>query len=174
MKTKVIMLFAALGLCLVARADEAKPAGRIDVLYENPEKFTDLRDSYMGSDKGRDAYLEILKNEMVKQAERYVPADQKLSIMVTDVDMAGDYEPWRVQTQDVRIVKDVYPPRINLYFKLTDASGAIVKEGKRELRDLNFMSNLSTRINTNEELRYEKALVEDWVKDEFRPAKKKG
>ena len=49
--------------------------------------------------------------------EKYRAHQAEYEIRVTEVDLAGDFEPWRgPQFQDVRIVKDLYPPRVNLEF----------------------------------------------------------
>jgi hypothetical protein len=64
--------------------------------------------------------------------ERYVPAGLTLSLQITNIDLAGDLEAWRgPQFDRVRIMRDIYPPRFALQFRLTDASGAVVKEGQR-------------------------------------------
>ena len=76
-------------------------------------------------------------------------------------------EPWRgPRFDDVRIVKDIYPPRISLSFRLTDAEGNVVKEGKRELRDLAFMMKINMSFR-DDSVRYEKALLDDWLRAEF-------
>ena len=79
--------------------------------------------------------------------------------------MAGDFEWWRGPRADrVRIVKDVYPPAHQLEFRLVDASGKTLAEGRRELTDLAFMTNIEYR---NDLLRYEKKLLDDWLAREF-------
>ena len=66
---------------------------------------------------------------------------------------------------DIRIVKDVYPPRMDLEFKLTAADGRVIKEGKRQLRDLAFMGKITN--NPRDNLRFEKNLLDDWLKNDF-------
>jgi len=65
----------------------------------------------------------------------------------------------------VRIVRDIYPPRIDLTFRLLAADGSTLTSGKRELRDLGFLSR--TNMYSNDPLRYEKTLLDDWVRKEF-------
>lgn len=175
MKTRSLLaLVAALAGLSALRAvpASANNDSRIDVAFDHPEKFTDLKDSEFPSDSSRQAYMDELKEHLQKNATRHLADGQKLSVTITDVDMAGDFEPWRGPNfYDIRIVKDVYPPRIDLNFKLTDASGAVVKEGKRELRDLDFQMHISP-IDREDPLRYEKALLDDWTRSEFRGQKK--
>jgi hypothetical protein len=168
MKTTHLLL-AVLGLasCVAVRADDTKPASRVDVVYVNPEKFTDVKDNYYFTDEGRDEYLSTLKQHIETHANKYIPAGQHLALRVTDVKMAGDFEPWRgPNAENVRIIKDIYPPRINLEFKLTDANGKVVKEGVRKLTDMNFLSEINDYF-PDDTLRYEKKLLDDWFYNEF-------
>lgn len=127
----------------------------------------------MQSERARDDYLRLLKEHLQERVPQQIPEGTKLTITISDVDMAGDFEPWRgVQFHDVRIVKEIYPPRINLSYKLTDASGAVIKEGEEQLRDTSFMLT-TTPIPSNDSLRYEKALLDNWLRREFTKAKKK-
>ena len=90
-----------------------------------------------------------------------------VSFTITDIDMAGDFEPWRgPQFDDIRIIKDIYPPRIDLAFRLVDAEGNVAKEGKRELRDTAFLMRITMGTQTDT-LRHEKQLLDDWMRDEF-------
>ena len=149
-----------------AEKSDAKPSP-VSVNFFQPEKFMDVRDSMMGSDKGRDAILEELRRFITTRAESLLPPGHTLSITFLDVDLAGDYEFWRgPNMQDVRIVKDIYPPTIKLVFRVTDAEGNIVKEGKRELRDLAFMMKISMTFR-DDSVRHEKALLDDWLRSEF-------
>ena len=42
-------------------------------------------------------------------------------------------------------------------------------KGEHKLRDLSFMMNL--RLNNNDPLRYEKTLIDDWMRKDVRPTK---
>jgi hypothetical protein len=169
MKTK-LLLIASLGLVVAGgafAAEASKPVSPIEVTFVAPEKFTDVRDDIMESERGRDALLEQLKDHLVKRGTRFLAAGQRLEISVTDVDLAGDFEPWRgINFQDIRVVKDIYPPRIDLAFRLVDAEGKVVSEGKRQLRDMGFMMNMS--MPTTDALRYDKEMLTDWLSVEFK------
>jgi hypothetical protein len=156
----------AFGPALAASAAETRVVGRAEIVFFEPEKFTDVRDSYMG-EATRTTYLEQIRDHVLEQAKYYVPEGHKLLVTFTDIDMAGDFEPWHgARWTDVRIVKDIYPPRINLTFRLVDAEGRVVKEGKRELRDLAFLMKISLNFR-DDSVRHEKALLDDWIRIEF-------
>jgi len=144
---------------------------RVEVTFVNPDKFTDAADAQRGSDWGRDANLQILKDYIVRRASRYVAEGQKLSVSITDVDLAGEIEPWRsTSLRDARIMKDIYPPRIDLSYKLTDASGTVVKEGTRHLSDMNYLMNVYP--DRSDPRVYDKGLLDDWIRHDLATKKK--
>jgi len=171
MKTSHLLLVSALVLvgAGAARAlDTVKGPARVDVTFFEREKFTDVRDGWTGSDKGRDSTLDLMKEHLASRGVRGLLPGHTLAITISDVDLAGDFEPWRgAQWSDVRIVKDIYPPRVTLSFRLAGADGKVVKEGTRELRDLSFMMKMTMGFR-DDPLRHEKALLDDWLSAEFR------
>jgi hypothetical protein len=66
----------------------------------------------------------------------------------------------------VRVVRDIYPPKITLAFRLTDAADNILVQGDRVLTDLDFLMHLSP-IGMDDPRRHEKALIDDWLRKEF-------
>ena len=176
MKTTRMFLPAILGLAVAGVAfaadSSAKAVVRAEVNYAQPEKFTDVGYSYTPSEKERNAILDEIREFIVGRADYYVPEGQKLAITFTEIDLAGEFEPWRgMQAMDIRVVKDIYPPKMDLEFKLTGADGKVLKEGKRQLRDLAFMMKLS--LHHQDSLHFDKALLEDWLSSEF-PHRKTG
>jgi hypothetical protein len=144
---------------------------RVEVAFQNPDSFADAKDSSMDTEKGRASILEDIKSFMETTARKYLAPGQKVSFTFTEVDLAGEYEPWRTGTnRDVRIVKDIYPPRFDITYKITDSTGAVVKEGKDQLRDLGFMSRLV--IDRNDPLRYEKDMLRNWMYKALQTPKK--
>tara|TARA_Y100000385_G_scaffold165998_1_gene172015 strand:+ start:1075 stop:1590 length:516 start_codon:yes stop_codon:yes gene_type:complete len=168
MKIKTFLLAALVGLSALGvlhASDDA--ATNVSVSFDQPENYSDIGDGFNSTAKGKAANLEGIKQYVQKQAKKYLPADQKLEITFTNIDLAGEFEPWDATMDDIRIVKDIYPPRIDLQFRVMDASGKVVREGERKLRDLSFMMNL--RLNNNDPLRYEKTLIDDWMRKDVRP-----
>ncbi len=179
MKTKILIPVILGFLCAACttpseKAQSATPSNKtVNVTFVNPEKFTDLKTDSMGFEKDRDYLLTEIKDYIVERAPKHMADGQTLDIAISDIDMAGDFEPWRgPRVQDIRIIKDIYPARIDLSFKLTDAAGSVVSEGTRQLRDLNFMMN-TPGIPSNDTLRHEKNLINDWLGREFPPSDKK-
>ncbi len=170
--TVLLVLAGATGAFAAKSKDKEKAASRVEVTFDHPEKFTDAADGPRGSDSGRDQILGDLRDYIVDRASRYLPEGQKLAVTISDVDLAGEVEPWRTPSaNDIRFIKPIYSPKIDLTFRLTDATGAVIKEDKRQLRDQTFDMNI--RVDRNDPRVYEKGLLDDWMRGEFRTAKKK-
>jgi Protein of unknown function (DUF3016). len=137
----------------------------VQVQYVRAETFSDVGNHRFSDERIRAAYLDQLRGHLVKRAAALLPTGQRLSVSITEVDMAGEFEPWRPPLGDARIVTDIYPPRIDLTFSLAAEDGKLIKEGARSLRDPAFLSG--TNRYTDDPLRYEKALVDRWLEQEL-------
>lgn len=147
-----------------ASLDRAGGGGTVEVVYDNPDNFTDMtrRDLPQGADQG---YLRELERHIERVGQNQISEGQMLTVTIHDVDMAGDFEPQRgPDFNDIRIVKEIYPPRIDLSFRLTDSSGAVIAEGDRQLRDNAFNWRISP-VDREDPLRHEKALVDNFLRD---------
>ena len=153
----------AISVLLLAALVHPAFAATANVEFEKPESFTDAGRRFPAA--ARLESLPFLREHLVKEAGGRLPADQALSIWITDVDLAGQYEPGG--HSDVRIVKEIYPPRIELRFRLTRADGSTVKEGTRTLRDSGFLSS-GGPVDRTDNLRYEKVMLDHWLEEEFR------
>ena len=103
---------------------------------------------------------------MCEMGEHYVPTGMQLEIKVTDIDLAGDFEPWR----GPQFGPSVSPGRftaahVSLEFRLTDDSGNVVSAGNREISDSAYQARLVRP--PDDYLRYEKAILRDWFRNEF-------
>ena len=145
---------------LLAAAAFAAPAAAVQVEFRDVEKFTDAGRAY-GAE--RDATLEGLRRHLELRAGRLLPADERLSVTITDVDLAGSYEQSQRYSREIRVVRRTYPPRIDLAFRLTRGE-TVVKEGERSLRDTTFTQSLRYK---DDALGYEKQMLDDWLRREF-------
>jgi hypothetical protein len=146
----------ATAIVLVALVASAA-AERVSVVFVDPQRFADVKDAAMASERGTRAILD----------ERALPAGLVLEVRVTDVDLAGEFEPWRgPQFERVRFMREIHWPRIDLEFTLKDAEGRLVREGKRSLSDPNYLAR-SLRVS-DDRLRYEKD-VGKWLRRELAP-----
>ena len=157
------------GAAFAASAQTERSKDAVQVEFQRPEQFTDAAERNPADDQARTFFLEQLARYLAARAAPLLRPGQRLSIVITDVDRAGAYEPWRRKLGDVRIVRNVYPVRIDLAFRLEDGNGVVLEQGERKLRDSYFLDRWHT---PNDPLRYEKALLDDWLERELgkRPA----
>jgi hypothetical protein len=164
MKTP-LKAIACLGFAAALSALAAPPAQplRVNVTFDHPEKFTDIKDAYVPSDKGEQAILDQIRDFIVDRASPMVPEGYRLAIVFSDVDLAGEYEPWRGPRWDmVRVIKAVYPPAFRFTYTVTDRSGRVVSQGSEFIRDMSFQ--FESVIDPTDGLRYEKAALGDWLR----------
>lgn len=149
-----------------ARARAEVAAGAVSVSYDDPARFSEAQAGNDESDAARRAWLDTLCEHLADRAAETLPPGQRLVVQITDVQRAGRYEGWRgPQASQLRVVRDIYPPRIDLRFERLAADGQVLQAGTRQLRDPTFL--MRPARYPNDPLRYEKVLVDDWVAKEF-------
>lgn len=168
--TTVLLALAALSTTAPALADAAQETAapaRVTVTYVNPEKFTENRMFGMQDRFNHIDYLAELKDYLVKRGEKILAPGQSLHVDITDIRLAGAYEPSSgAQSDHIRMMRDIYPPRIDLDFQLTDRDGKVLREGKRVLRGLNYLQQglSAAGARSGESLYYDKALLDRWLR----------
>ena len=161
-KLPAIAFLLLSGCAATAPQDEA--VSRVSVTFVEPEKFTDARRAELAPTSV--GVLRELEKFLIETGGRYLSATTKLSIRVTDIDLAGDFELFRgPQADHVRITKGLYPPRIVLEFRVTGSDDQTIKAGARTLTDLDYQ--LRVVYLREDYLRHEKELLRDWLRGEF-------
>jgi hypothetical protein len=160
----MLVLATVLGVLGVGSAGAADNSG-VTVTMVDPQKFTDVSLRCFG-DKDSAGLLAEIETFLRTTGQAYVPEGGALGIKITNIDMAGEFEQWRgPQFCQTRIVLDVYAPRIDLEFRLTDATGAVLRGGTRHLTDLTYLSRPGRA--TTDRLRHEKGLLQDWLQKDL-------
>ncbi|PPU92383.1 hypothetical protein XpopCFBP1817_12325 [Xanthomonas populi] len=114
--------------------------GKVDVRWTDPAQFAEMRVSSNRWEAQRGDWVTQLATHLQQSAARKLPDGQHLSVTITDIRRAGQYEPWHgPRMQDVRIVKDLYPPRLSFSYTLTGANGEVIDRGERKLVDSAFL-----------------------------------
>lgn len=144
-------------------------AGPVSVRWEDPSTFSDLRYSGNRYEAARGNWVEELAVYLRDRAAKQLAEGQRLDVDILDIRRAGSYEPWRgPDLYATRIIRDLYPPRMTINVTLTDADGRVLVQGERKLRDSAFLMNDSP--SNSDPLRFEKRMIDDWVRDELSAA----
>lgn len=154
-----------------AAARSVEGDGPVQVRWTDPSKFTELRHSRNRWEAERGDWVRQIAEYLQTRAAKQLAPGQRLEIELTDIKRAGDYEPWHgTQWDDVRVMRDLYPPLISFNFTLYGADGQVLDQGERKLRDSSYLLNSSVGLSTDP-LRYEKRMLDDWLRRQFRESR---
>lgn len=139
----------------------------VAVSWTDPAQFSEIRNSRNRWEARRGDWVRQLAEHLQEEAEAHLAQGERLEVVITDIERAGDYEPAAGRGQDIRVIREIYPPRLSLRFKRVAGDGTIVDQGERKLVDMGFMTT-GTGIFDSDPLRYEKRLIDDWVRRDLR------
>jgi hypothetical protein len=163
-KLQFISLSTALILPVIASA------GTIEAQYGDVNDFTDFSVYGLSEEKTLKIFKAELEKTLESLAKKYLAEDETLTIQFTDIDMAGDIQPWRnTHNADIRYVEAVYPPRLKFTYTLKNADGEVLDEGEASISDLAFQMDTTASFRANSEnFYYETSLLRDWMRKTFR------
>ncbi len=144
-----------LGMPMSARADT-------EVRFVAPQHFADQEFKRSAS---RAEAIAVFERFLVELGDRYVRKGQSLVIEVLDVQLAGDYASWWSVMNDVRVLTDATPPRLNLHYTLRE-NGQILAEARESITDANYLTNPAARASVDPYI-HEKVLLESWFRKRF-------
>lgn len=145
-----------------ATAEKAATPAVVKVNWLNPEKFSDIRPAN-GSRKAYQERVTTAFEKILGELAEKLPAGYSLEISVKDIDLAGDVNPmYRIDNTDIRVIKDIYFPRIKLDYVLFDQNKQPIRqESDVKIKDMGFMT--SSHIgNRNREFAYEREMLKKW------------
>ncbi|GCL64972.1 DUF3016 domain-containing protein [Pseudaquabacterium pictum] len=136
-------------------------AGTVEVQFEQPDRYTDV-----GPRSDATAVQTALRGILQTLAAERLPANQSLTLAITDIDLAGEIEPTTRRMQDVRVMGQ-HPdwPRISLRYTLRDG-GRVLAEGQEVVSDMAYLMR-STRAGGTERLPYEQRMLSEWFDKRF-------
>jgi hypothetical protein len=139
-------------------AAPALAADAITVRWVEPERYSDA-----GRGIDRERTLEVLERHLVSLSDR-LPAGQRLALEVTDVQLAGELEPYGRALPEVRVMRGRADwPVMELRYTLSDGERTLAR-GEARLSDPSYMhSGLSTV--RSQPLGYEKRMLERWIQE---------
>jgi hypothetical protein len=163
----VSLLLAGTVVWATAAPSQQPLPDRVQVSWAPTEKLSEVKDNQIqrGTLKP-DEWQKMISDHLRKRADATLPPGQRLEVTIDDIKLAGSYEPWRgPNAQDIRVMKDVYPPRMDLHYRLLAADGTTVRDGAGKLRDMAYLQR--TLPFSDDPLRYDKRMIDDWLRKEF-------
>lgn len=173
MKTLFSVTFAAAALASATtafpNAENVRDDG-ISIEFNEPQSYTDFKITPSNSESQRDYLIGKMRDEINTAVSRFLPPGYQLSLRINDIDMAGEFLPELGPDADqVRIMRDIDPPRVKIEYALADASGNVLASGEKTLSDLSY--NFKIRRPNESEVSRESELVVELVRKISRDAK---
>ncbi|MGS0682552.1 DUF3016 domain-containing protein [Shewanella sp. 125m-7] len=139
----------------------------VKVEWQDPNSFRDIKSSGEIQSRFEKRTFEQLTKSLNKEAVKVLKPEQKLEMLVTDLDLAGDVRPtFGATTHDLRVVKNIYPPRITFSYKILQ-DDKVIMAGDEKLTDMNFMYSVNAR--NDKPYRYENTMLASWLKKTVKP-----
>ena len=163
-----LVLGAALLLTATAASAVPAPSDRVQVSWAPEQQLAEVKNNqfHRGWLRPKD-WMQSLSDHLRQRADALLPPGEKLDVTIDDIKLAGDFEPWHgPDAEDIRFMKDIYPPRIDLHYRLLGPDGTVLREGSSKLRDLAYLQRVTP--NNTDPLRYDKRMLDDWLRKEFR------
>lgn len=149
---------------------EVKPEhlnSAVSVTWHNPDKFLDVDAGEGNQKRFQQRVLDSLERYLHQQLPKVIADGQTIKITVHDLDMAGDVRPWVINNQEIRIIKSIYPPMIDIEYSLFAQDGSLIDSARTKVRDMGFalMTNIGSRSNS---FAYEKTMLKSWMKKQLK------
>jgi hypothetical protein len=155
----------AVSLCLAMAM--AAQAANVEIVWFEQQKYRDIRGDGENQKRFENRVIAALTKYFEEAAAETLPADQSLSLKITNVDLAGDVEYFFLRfPTGVRMMRDIYFPSIEFNYELRDADGKVLKSGKENIKDMGYLYSKMAYIN-NPAFDYEKRMIDDWFKKNF-------
>jgi hypothetical protein len=153
---------------LTAQASTPTTA-EVKVAWQHPEKYTDIRPSNGTKAAYQKQVIKAFDKIWADFASK-LPAGYRLEVTVKDLDLAGDVNPmFRIDHNDIRVIKDIYFPRMNFDYVLFDANKQQIAAGQDEkIKDMGFMMSTPSGFNQRE-FAYEAEMLKKWFKKTISP-----
>ncbi len=135
-----------------------------EVTWVDYKNYRDINSGTEGKKHFRERTFKEFEKHFAKLAAT-LPDNHELKIEVTDVDLAGDTNAAGISR--MRIIKDLYIPRMAFSYQLLDSNSKVVLADEVNLKDMNFMSNSQLKYR-NKPIGYEKKMLDDWFENTFK------
>ncbi|MDZ3992223.1 DUF3016 domain-containing protein [Pseudomonas sp. Teo4] len=140
---------------------------QVQVHFDHPEHFRDASLDSAGYERGADDYvMKTLTQYLQKLGQRYLQPGQQLVIDIRDIDLAGRFEPWHSNAYDVRFMREITWPTIDLTYTLSQP-GQPDKKAQERVSDKMYLSRPGRVASSSDRLYAEKAMLNDWFRQRF-------
>lgn len=140
----------------------AQATAEVKVAWQHPEKYTDIRPAN-GTKAAYQKQVISAFDKIWTDFASKLPAGYRLEVTVKDLDLAGDVNPmFRMDHNDIRVIKEIYFPRMNFDYVLFDANKQQIAIGQDEkVKDMGFMMSAPSGFS-HRQFAYEAEMLKKW------------
>lgn len=141
---------------LALAATWAQGADRVQVSFADTETFADFGRSTWDRERNQKEFTALFQ-----ALEAKLPPGQSLRIKVLDVNLAGELEWVRRAAEELRVMRNVTWPMIELEYQLSENEQPI-KGDKVRLSDMSYLQDSFFTVAQSGSWRYEQRMLDRW------------
>ncbi|MCJ8320772.1 MAG: DUF3016 domain-containing protein [Colwellia sp.] len=128
--------------------------GIANVTLIKPRDFSDIQAGNFGIQSNFEQ--SVAKKLAEALADHFKEADVTIDIIFTDIDLAGET---RFNTQEIRVLKDLYIPRMSFEYVIKDKAGDVMLADTVEIKDMGYLSRSLFGMEANALIGYDKRML---------------
>lgn len=148
------MLLASCSSTIVEPETVSATDGLATVTLINPRDFSDIDTSNFGIQS--DFEQSVAKKLAEALADHFKETDVTIDITFTNIDLAGET---RYNMQEIRVLKDLYIPRMSFEYVIKDIAGNIMLADTVDIKDMGYLSKRLFGMEANDLIGYDKRML---------------
>lgn len=176
MKPSTLVALAAVAVIATYSTDSyaigtVKSNAELKIEFTDADQYTDMETSFGSTDKTAGIIKDSVAEAFQRSANKYLPSGYSLNVSVENIDLAGDRSVLTSTFGDIRVYRDIFPPRIAFSYEVRSPSDQLVASGEVSKSDLSYLQTYTGfRFRSEEEAPFVTELVRGWASTELRRA----
>jgi phenylpyruvate tautomerase PptA (4-oxalocrotonate tautomerase family) len=155
----LVMILASCSSNIVKPETVSATDGQATVTLIKPHNFTDIDTGNFGVQSNFEQ--RVAKDLAEALADHFKETDLTIDIIFSDIDLAGET---RYNMREIRILKDLYIPRMSFEYEIKDTSGVVKLADTVDIKDMNYLGKRLFGIKSNDLLGYDKRMLIEYFK----------
>ena len=148
------MILASCSSNIVKPETVSATDGLATVTLIKPSDFTDINTGTFGIQSNFEQ--RVAKELAEALADHFKETEVTIDIIFTHIDLAGET---RFNMREIRVLKDLYIPRMSFEYEIKDVAGNIMLADTVEIKDMNYLSKRLFGRDANDLLGYDKRML---------------
>ncbi|WNC73094.1 DUF3016 domain-containing protein [Thalassotalea psychrophila] len=163
----LIMLLASCSNTTVEPKTVSATDGLATVRLVNPHDFTDIETGNFGIQSD---FEQSVANKLAEAlADHFKETDGTIDITFTNIDLAGET---RFNTQEIRVLKDLYIPRMSFEYVFKDVAGNVMLADTVDIKDMGYLSKRLTGREANDSIGYDTRMLIEYFEEVLKKVNK--